>query len=397
MLVYRTRLTEALSSFFTMTPEKLYKPIIGFCIALWHDISQKRIIWTANNLTYSTLLAFVPILAVVFAIARGFGYSIYIEEWFKESLSSQPDAADTIIGFVNSYLKHTQKGAFLGIGLLFMLWTTLMLISNIESAFNDIWQVRRPRNIFRTITDYIALLFLIPIVIVVSSGLSILAAALNHQLKDIIVLGPLVSLSIKASPYLLLSLAFTALYIFMPNTKIRLSSAIVPGFIAGTAMQLFQSFYINSQIWISNYNAIYGSFAIIPFFLLWLQASWIICLVGAELSYSRQNSEDFTKANAMNPSFASRVDVSWRIITLIKNRFDNAETALTAEEIKKHVNVSMRNVQKLLYDLEQTNMIAEVTHDEKGDIARYLPAKPLDKVSKDILSEKLANIGSDMN
>ena len=84
MLVYRTRLTEALSSFFTMTPEKLYKPIIGLCIALWHDISQKRIIWTANNLTYSTLLAFVPILAVVFAIARGFGYSIYIEEWFKE-------------------------------------------------------------------------------------------------------------------------------------------------------------------------------------------------------------------------------------------------------------------------------------------------------------------------
>ena len=161
----------------------------SFACALWQDINQKRIIGAASNLTYSTLLAFVPIMAVVFAIARGFGYSIYIEEWFKSSLSSQPEAAETIIGFVNSYLIHTKKGIFLGIGLLFMLWTTLMLISNIESTFNDIWQVRRQRSIFRTITDYIALLFLIPIVIVISSGLSILIAALDHQLKDSVVLG----------------------------------------------------------------------------------------------------------------------------------------------------------------------------------------------------------------
>lgn len=377
-----------------MKINKKQNVLISFANALWQDISQKRIIGAASNLTYSTLLAFVPIMAVVFAIARGFGYSIYIEEWFKNSLSSQPEAAETIIGFVNSYLIHTKKGIFLGIGLLFMLWTTLMLISNIESTFNDIWQVRRQRSIFRTITDYIALLFLIPIVIVISSGLSILVAALNHHLKDSIVLGPLMSFSIELSPYLLLSIAFTALYVFMPNTKVRLSSAIIPGIIAGTSMQLFQSIYINSQIWISNYNAIYGSFAIIPFFLLWLQTSWIICLVGAELSFTRQNSEDFIGNIPTEPSFASKVDASWKVLQIINNRFNNGEKAITAEEIKEELKISMRNINNILYDLERTHLVAEVVHDEKGDFARYLPAESLDELSKDILTDKLANLGS---
>ncbi len=377
-----------------MEIKKIYASIIIFCNALWQDINQKRIIGAASNLTYSTLLAFVPILAVVFAIARGFGYSIYIEDWFKTSLSSQPEAAETIIGFVNSYLIHTQKGVFLGIGLLFMLWTTLMLISNIESTFNDIWQVKRQRSIFRTITDYVALLFLIPIVIVISSGLSLLVAALNHQLKDIIVLGPIMSLSIKLSPYILLSIAFTSLYVFMPNTKVKLKSAIFPGILAGMSMQLFQSIYINSQIWISNYNAIYGSFAIIPFFLLWLQASWIICLIGAELAYSRQNSEYFLSSIPQEISFSSRIDISWRIINLISSRFNEGKEAITIEEIKKEMNIPMRIANDILYDLQRTHILAEIVHDEKGDIAKYLPAESLENITKDELTSRLANLGA---
>lgn len=377
-----------------MEIKKIYASIIIFCNALWQDINQKRIIGAASNLTYSTLLAFVPILAVVFAIARGFGYSIYIEDWFKTSLSSQPEAAETIIGFVNSYLIHTQKGVFLGIGLLFMLWTTLMLISNIESTFNDIWQVKRQRSIFRTITDYVALLFLIPIVIVISSGLSLLVAALNHQLKDIIVLGPIMSLSIKLSPYILLSIAFTSLYVFMPNTKVKLKSAIFPGILAGMSMQLFQSIYINSQIWISNYNAIYGSFAIIPFFLLWLQASWIICLIGAELAYSRQNSEYFLSSIPQEISFNSRIDISWRIINLISSRFNEGKEAITIEEIKKEMNIPMRIANDILYDLQRTHILAEIVHDEKGDIAKYLPAESLENITKDELTSRLANLGA---
>lgn len=364
-----------------------------FIQALWADISQKRVIDTASNLTYSSLLAIVPIMAVVFAIARGFGYSILIEKWFTTTMASQPEVAEILITFVNSYLKHTQKGVFLGIGLVFMLWTVLMLISNIEKAFNDIWQVKRQRSIFRTVTDYIALLFLIPVVIVISSGLSIWVTALNHQLHDVVVIGPAMALIIELSPYVLLSTAFTALYTFMPNTKVRLRSAIVPGIIAGVSMQLFQLVYINSQIWISNYNAIYGSFAVLPFFLLWMQTSWIICLVGAEISFCRQNAEDFYSFNPQEPSFNSRLKMSWRIMELVGERFSAGEAALTALEIKKRIGIPMRSVNTLLYDLQRIHFIAEMVHDEKGDTAQYLPAEDMKNLTKEVLEERLANLG----
>lgn len=363
-----------------------------FIQALWNDIQQKRVIDTASSLTYSSLLAIVPIMAVVFAIARGFGYSIYIEKWFTTTLATQPDVAETLISFVNSYLKHTQKGVFLGIGLIFMLWTVLMLISNIERAFNDIWQVKRQRSIFRTITDYIALLFLVPIVIVVSSGLSIWVAALNHQFHDVVVLGPMMSFMIELSPYVVLSVAFTALYVFMPNTKVKVRSAILPGIMAGISWQLFQLIYINSQIWISNYNAIYGSFAIIPFFLLWMQISWIICLVGAEIAYCRQNSEDFFTLTPFLPSFNSRLDMASRIMQLVTERFKNGEPALTAMEIKKRTGLPMRSINMIIYDLLRIHFLAEIVHDEKGDIARYLPAEDIMNLTPKCLHDRLADL-----
>ena len=368
----------------------MVKTIYKYGLILWEDISEKRVMGTATNLTYSTLLAFVPIMAVVFAIARGFGYSMYIEDWFRNSLSSQPDAANTIIGFVNSYLVHTKKGIFLGIGLLFMLGTVLMLISNIELAFNDIWQVKRQRSLFRTITDYVSLLFFVPIVIVISSGLSIMVTTLNHELGSVRLIGPVMSFFIELSPYVLWSLAFIGLYIFMPNTKVKLSSALLPGILAGVSMQVFQLIYINSQIWISNYNAIYGSFAIIPFFLLWLQASWIICLGGAELSYCRQNSDDFFANSFQSVSFQEKVDISWEIMQYIKEKFMAGEEPYTELEIKKKVGKPMRIVKELLYDMQRINYIVEITYDEKGDTSHFLPAKDVSNVSKDDLMKELA-------
>ena len=251
--------------------------------------TEKRVMTQASALTYSTLLAIVPILAVVFAIARGFGYNKYIELWFRDSLDSQPQVAEVIIGFVNSYLVHTQSGIFLGIGLLFMLYTVLMLVNNIEETFNQIWQVDNARPIIRSLTNYLAMFFLFPIIIIVSTGISIFMATIEQKVDGIDVLGPAVNLLLDYSPYILLSLLFIWLYVYMPNTKVKLSCAIIPGILAGVAMQLLQLFYIYSQIWVTSYNAIYGSFAALPLFMLWLQISWTICLFGAQLTYTNQN------------------------------------------------------------------------------------------------------------
>ena len=251
--------------------------------------TAKRVMTQASALTYSTLLAIVPILAVVFAIARGFGYNKYIELWFLDTLSSQPQAAEAIVGFVNGYLIHTQSGLFLGIGLIFMLYTVLMLMNNVEETFNQIWQVSNSRPIIRSFTNYLAMFLLFPIFVIITTGLSVFMATIANSLKGSEVLGPAVHTLLDYSPYLLLSLLFIGLYVYMPNTKVKVSCAVVPGIIAGTAMQWLQLFYVHSQIWVTGYNAIYGSFAALPLFMLWIQMSWTICLFGAQLTYTNQN------------------------------------------------------------------------------------------------------------
>ena len=243
----------------------------------------------ASALTYSTLLAIVPMLAVVFAIARGFGYNKYIEMWFRELLASQPQVADTIVTFVNSYLIHTKSGIFLGVGLIFMLYTVLMLVNNVEETFNQIWQVNNSRPILRSFANYLAMFFLFPIIIVISTGLSIFMETVADKMDDFVILEPIVHKLFSFFPFMLMSLLFIFLYVYMPNTKVRFSCAIIPGILAGIAMHLLQIAYIHSQIWVTGYNAIYGSFAALPLFMLWVQISWAICLFGAQLTYTNQN------------------------------------------------------------------------------------------------------------
>jgi len=266
-----------------------HNEIVRKAILTVRFFTEKRVMAEAAALTYSSLLAMVPILAVVFAIARGFGYNKYIEKWFLNSLSSQPEAANVIVGFVNSYLVHIQGGVFLGVGLIFMLYTVLMLVNNIEETFNQIWQVNNARPIMRSLANYLAMFLLFPIIIIVSMGLSIVMTTLADKIDDILVLGPVVSKLLDLSPSLLLSILFIILYVYMPNTKVRLSCAIVPGILAGLAMHVLQLFYIYAQIWVTAYNAIYGSFAALPLFMLWVQFSWTICLFGAQLTYTNQN------------------------------------------------------------------------------------------------------------
>lgn len=271
--------------------------------------TAERVMAKASALTYSTLLAIVPITAVVFAIARGFGYNKYIEIWFRDALASQPQAAEVIIGWVNSYLVHTQSGLFLGIGLLFMLYTVLMLVNNIEQSFNDIWQVADARSIYRSFTNYLAAVFIFPIFIIVTTGLSILMTTVVSVMPDELGLSTLARYLLDLSPYVLMSAFFIGLYVSMPNTKVEWRCAIVPGIVAGIAMQGLQLIYVHSQIWVTGYNAIYGSFAALPLFMLWVQISWTICLFGAELTYTNQQMKRLG-INIEQPNYHPYVEMS---------------------------------------------------------------------------------------
>ena len=356
--------------------------------------TTKRMVNSASALTYSTLLAIVPIMAVVFAVARGFGYNKYIEDWFREALASQPQAAEIIIGFVNSYLVHTKSGIFLGVGLVFMLWTVIMLINNIEQTFNYIWQVKKPRSLFRTITDYMAMFLLVPIIIVITSGFSIFIATVSDNIEGYVLLAPVMRFFIALLPYLFMSAVFVALYVFMPNTKVKFSCAIVPGILAGVAMQIVQLFYIHSQIWVSSYNAIYGSFAALPLFMLWVQISWTICLFGAELCYTSQNLEDYAfRAQTEDISHRYRLMLCVILASKVCKRFEQGGKPYTALDLKLETGIPVRIVNDLLYELMRVHVIIEVNGDEKGEEGCFKPAEPTSRLSVGLLIDRLESQG----
>ena len=365
---YRTRLTGA---------------VLSFSKQLWTTVrffTAKRVLNQASALTYSSLLAIVPILAVVFAIARGFGFSKYIEIWFRDLFSSQPQAAEVIISFVNSYLVHTRSGIFLGVGLIFMLYTVLMLVSNIEQTFNHIWQVKKQRSIFRTFTDYMSMLFLLPILIVVVTGISIFLP--NRGLLT----------------YFVMPAIFTGLYIFMPNTHVKFKSAILPGILAGIAMMGLQFVYIHSQLFLSSYNAIYGSFAALPLFMLWLQISWTICLFGAQLTYTLQNTADLDlDGGAELLSHRQRLLFAIQLSGHICRRFREGGQMLTAQELRQRTGIPMRIVNDLLFDLQASGIIIEITSDEKGETSRFVPAQSLENMTLGLLIDRMEAQGKSLS
>ena len=356
--------------------------------------TAKRVMTRAAALTYSTLLAIVPILAVVFAIARGFGYNKYIEVWFRNALESQPQAADVIIGFVNSYLIHTKSGIFLGIGLVFMLYTVLMLVSNVEETFNEIWQVKRSRSVFRTFTDYLAVFFVFPIFIVLTSGLSIFITTAADSMTDYQMLGVAVRRLIDLLPYVLMSAMFIGLYIFMPNTHVKPRCAVVPGILAGIAMQGLQIVYIHSQLFLSSYNAIYGSFAALPLFMLWVQISWTICLFGAELCYTNQNLNYYDyDANTGEVSHRYHIMLSALLMSRICRRFAEGGRPYTALELREVTKVPIRFVNDLVYELIEARMLIEITSDEKGEESRFMPAEDLQNMTLGTMIDRLESNG----
>ncbi len=355
--------------------------------------NTKGVMDSAYALTYSTLLSIVPILAVVFAIARGFGFSKYIEDWFREALSGQPQVAETIIGFVNSYLVHTHSGIILGVGLVFMLWTVIMLTRNVEQTFNNIWQVTLKRSILRTFTDYLAMFFMLPIIIVLVSGISIFMANIVTQTREYLLLGPMMHIAIDVMPYFIMSVVFITLYVFMPNTKVKISYAIVPGILAGVAMQLLQYFYIHSQMFISGYNAIYGSFAALPLFMLWVQISWTICLFGAELSYTNQNLEEFAfLAKTDDISHRYRLMMSAIILSKICKRFAEGKKPYTALGLKLDTNIPIRITNDLLNNMVKVNLISEYSTGCDCELV-YQPAEALANITVGALIDRLESYG----
>lgn len=361
------------------------------------EFTQGRVINKASALTYSTLLSIIPILAILFAIARGFGFSNLLESQFRGGMmEGRSAAAETILNLIDSYLVHAKSGVFIGIGLIMLFWTIINLTYNIERTFNYIWQVKKPRTLYRKMTDYFSIFLLLPLLIVLSSGLTIFMTTIMKSMEDFVLLAPIMKFFVGLIPFVLTWCMFIGLYVFMPNTKVKIKYAIIPGIIAGTAFQAFQYLYIGSQIWVSRYNAIYGSFAAIPMFLLWAQISWSICLYGAELCYVAQNLKNysFSKETA-NISRRYHDFLCILIMSLICKRFETEEPPYTAETLSDEHKIPIRLTKNILYELQDMRMIYETPDESDDESTAYLPSVDINRMNVAMLLNRLDVAGSE--
>lgn len=369
----------------------LFKNLKRIVLAVERFVNDKMMN-RASALTYTTLLALVPILAIVFAIAKGFGFAIMVEAWLRDSFQGHDDVVNVLFEAINTYLAHTKGGIFLGIGFVFLVYTVVILTSNIESAFNQIWQ-KGSRSPFRKITDYFSVLLLVPLAWVVISGFTLFISTLAKGFEEWVLLSYTVRFLIKLIPFVFIGLSFTGLYIFMPNGHVKFSCAVVPGFLAGSAFVGVQYFYINSQIWISNYNAIYGSFAALPMFLIWAQTSWAICLFGAEMSYANQNVDaynfdyDIQHASRRHQDFVTLLLLS----TICKRFMIKGAKPYTASELSLELSLPLRMVNNSLTLLVEYQWLA--CNEKPDEDETYLPATDLEQITVTEVLSQIYNTG----
>lgn len=351
----------------------------------------------ASALTYSTLLAIVPLLAVILGIAKGFGFQETVSKVLIDYFPGQENELIKAFEFGESYLAQAQGGVILGFGLILLLYTVIGLISNIENTFNDIWQIKKSRPLARKVTDYLALFLILPVLMTASSGMSIFASTLQNTILDeFVFLTPVVDLTIKVAPFIIVSLVFAALYIFLPNTKVRFVPGLIAGIVAGLAFQSFQYIYISGQIWVSKYNAIYGSFAAIPLLLLWLQLSWLICLFGGSLAYSIQNVSKFNfERDSKNISRRYKDFVTILITTLIVKRFMKGDKPYTADELSEKYHIPIRVTTDALYLLTDLHIITEVIDMEDEWTIYYHPAIDVNQISVGFVLKQIDEYGSE--
>lgn len=348
----------------------------------------------ANALTYSLLFAFVPIIAFILAIARGFGFEQVIEAKLNDSFLGETNIVPTIMQWVERYLETAQDGVFLGVGLLILLWSVYSFFRMIETSFNGIWNVQQSRSFGRQFANYIAILFLVPILIIVTSGLSFFLNSVT-SIPILQAIEPLLKWMLRILPFIVTSAIFTWMYIAIPNTKVKLTTALIPGILVGILFQLIQMLSTYLVVLCTRTSVVYGAFAAIPLILTWLHVSCLLLIVGAELAYAIQNNENFAYERDLEAMSRRYKDyVMLYLLTIIIHRFEQDETPLTAYEMAQQNKLPIRLVNQLLTRLEQVHIVRKVYVEDKEE-STYVPALDTHWITIGMVLDRISAQGSE--
>ena len=334
-------------------------------------------------LTFYTLMSLVPVVALVFAVVKGFGLAEGLEQNLYEVLPQSPEVIDYVVGFAQKALARTQGGWVALVGVLTLFWAVIKVFGSIEDAFNNIWEVRSTRSAARKYGDYIAVVVVAPILWVISSSMG------NYAAEILGVAGsPALEVLSRAGSLVVAWVMFTFIYVVLPSTNVRLTAALTAGVVAGTAFVLFQWGYVYLQRWMTSYNAIYGSFAALPLFLLWMQISWEILLLGGELSFAYQNVARFDEEReSLLVSYDCRRKLMVGVLVLVSRAFRDGRGAVSFSEIRDRLDVPTRIMNNILYTLVQARLLNEIRTEGTDYDLEYAPARDISTLRVyDILS-----------
>lgn len=348
----------------------------------------------ACALTYRTSLAVVPALAMLFAIGRGFGFQTILQDELFAIFPGQHEAIKHVLYFADSYLNESSEGVFVGIGLLFLLWTLISLLSNVETTFNLIWGIKHGRSYWRKIADYTAMLLILPILMICGAGLSIFLSSALQNTFHFAFMTPLISAALEGASWLITWLFFAGVFMLVPNTKVKFANAFVAGAITGTGFKVLQWLFVTGQLYVTKYNAIYGSFSFLPLMLLWMQLTWMIVLCGALVCYSSQNIFLYAfsaQVSEISPNYRRSVTIA--VATVIIKRFLERKPAITQEEIMLETEIPPRLLSDVLEELTGAGIIDRVVLNTKEEQFGFQPALDPGVITIGLLRNKIQNMG----
>ena len=331
---------------------------------------------SASALTFYSTLAFIPVMALILAIARGFGGAVMLEEWLKDQSYANPEVMEWVMKFAVKALDNTQSGLITGLGVLVLLWSVIRMLASTELAMNQIWEIRNGRGLVKKFTDYMAILFIVPILVMLISSLNVFMMS-NLQAYAagegfLSYASAALTTALRMMPYVLVWFLFTFLYMFMPSTHVKFKHAFIAGVVAGTIFQIIQWFYLKFQVGVSSYNTIYGGLAALPLLLVWLQLSWSIVLWGTELCYIMRN-RHFMYKDAIDGDnqWVDNVDISILILKFISNEYINNNGGPTQAMIYKGLKMNSTKIKYVLQELVDKKILIDVKNDDETS---YFPA-----------------------
>jgi len=333
-------------------------------VVVSHDFRRDNCLMRASALTYTSLLSFVPLLAMMFALLKGLNVQNTLQPFILDKLAvGSADLVNAIVGYIN----NTHFGRLGMIGLLALVATVIALLSNVEESFNHICGVRETRSLFRKFADYSSVILVGPILMVaaISMTTSLQSQTFVQKLLEMAHLGNLTYLVFRIAPFVVMWFAFAALYIFMPNVRIRFGAAFIGGVVGGTLWQLAQYGYVNFQVGVARYNAIYGTMAALPVFMVWIYLSWVIVLLGLEVTYVFQNLRAIRRERSGRDfTLVTHELASLAMLLKICAGFQLRDASVSLDRLAEELRLPLRFAQGVLDEMVGLGLVVRVLDDE---------------------------------